>query len=173
MLFTVFLTGSAGILAISWRSLRNPRLHGFYRFFAFECLLGLVLVGARTWFVDPLSARQILSWVLLAASFLLAVHGFYLLWRFGEPKGGLEKTVRLVTRGAYRHIRHPLYASLLAFGWGAFLKGPSPLTGVLALASSALLAATAKAEEKESLEKFGDEYRSYMETTRMFVPHLI
>ena len=33
--------------------------------------------------------------------------------------------------------------------------------------------ATARAEEREMLEKFGAEYAAYMKKTRMFVPFLV
>ena len=77
--------------------------------------------------------RQLASWALPLTSLLLAAHGFYLLRRVGKPdrsiedatRLGIEKTTRLVRSGAYRYIRHPLYASLLALAWGAFLKAPT------------------------------------------------
>src|SRR5579883_2526483 len=55
----IFLAASIAILQLSWRSLRHPRLHGFYRFFAFELLASLILLTAPMWFHDPLSARQL------------------------------------------------------------------------------------------------------------------
>jgi len=35
------------------------------------------------------------------------------------------------------------------------------------------LMATAKAEEKENMTRFGDEYSRYRKTTKMFIPGLI
>ncbi|MEK7700662.1 MAG: hypothetical protein AAB418_01520, partial [candidate division NC10 bacterium] len=75
----VFVVVSAGIAFLSGRSLRDPRAHGFHRFFAFEAMLGLILVNAHRWFEDPFSARQGVSWALLLASIILAGHGFHLL----------------------------------------------------------------------------------------------
>lgn len=168
----VFAFASVGILLFSWSSLRSPRLHGFFRFFAFESLLGIILLNLECWFRDPFSALQVVSWVLLASSLLLAVHGFYLLRVIGKPEGNFENTTTLVTLGAYRYIRHPLYASLLFLGWGAFFKDPSLPGGALALAISGFLTAAAKVEEAENLQKFGAEYAGYMKTTRMFIPFL-
>ena len=34
-----FAIVSVGIVFVSWRHLRKPRSHGFFRFFAFECAL--------------------------------------------------------------------------------------------------------------------------------------
>jgi hypothetical protein len=45
MEWIVFLVFSAGIVLLSWRSLRDRRSHGFYRFFAFEAILALILLN--------------------------------------------------------------------------------------------------------------------------------
>ena len=65
-----------------------------------------------------------------------------------------------------------MYASLLFLGWGAFLKDPSTLAGLLAVAASAALLVTAKVEEGENVKKFGGPYVDYMTRTKMFVPFL-
>ncbi len=168
----IFAVANAGILFVSWKPLRNPGSHGFYRFFAFESILVLFLLNVEHWFRGPFSAFQIVSWLLLLSSLVLAVHGFYLLRVIGRPKSGIESTTTLMIVGAYKHIRHPLYSSLLFFAWGVFFKDPSLLGGILAVAATAFLAATAKVEEVENLQKFGAEYAAYMKTTRMFIPFL-
>jgi protein-S-isoprenylcysteine O-methyltransferase Ste14 len=174
----VFVAGSAGLLAMSWRARHVPGAHGRLRFLAFECVLALVLVEARGWFVRPLAPHQLASWLLLAVSAFLAVHGFDLLRRLGRPDTahgrpadlGFERTSVLVTSGAYRWIRHPLYASVLCAAWGAFFKGPSGVGAALAGAATLLLAATARAEERENVEKFGTAYVEYARRTWRFIP---
>ena len=176
--WVVFLIASAGIVYISRRSLRTWRSHGFFRFFAFEAILALILLNAGVWFRHPFSVRQIASWSLLLASLLLAIHAFIVLSRTGKPdrgihdskRLGMEKTTRLVTTGAYRHIRHPLYSSLLLFACGAFLKQPSLLAALLAGITTIALYATARVEERENVDNFGAEYAEYMQHTRIFIP---
>jgi protein-S-isoprenylcysteine O-methyltransferase Ste14 len=157
------------------------RTHGFYRFFAFELLLALILLNAPAWFRDPLSARQMVSWFLGAVSIGLAIEGFRLLRVIGRPAPTaapttnlpFENTTALVKVGAYRLIRHPLYASLLALVGCAYLK--NPLLGgsiALTLGASGFLVATAIAEERENLKRFGAAYADYMEATRRFIPFL-
>ena len=165
-------------MAVSWRSLRNPRSHGFPRFFAFEAVLCLVVWNAPHWFSRPAAPAQILSWILLTVSLVLAIHGFRLLRLVGRPAPPapgspihhIENTTTLVTVGAYRYIRHPLYASVLFGTWGVVLKAPSPPSLALGLVASACLVATARAEEAENLIRFGDAYRQYMARTRRFIP---
>jgi protein-S-isoprenylcysteine O-methyltransferase Ste14 len=176
----LFILGSALIIFVSRRSLRSPRLHGFYRFFAFEAILGIVLLNLPVWFKTPFAPHQLISWVLLLLSLFLVVHGFTLLHRLGRPDPqradpallGLEKTTRLVTSGAYRFIRHPLYASLLYLGWGAALKHITLLTLLTAAILTAMLYATARVEEAENLRTFGAEYADYMRRTKRFIPFI-
>ena len=177
-LFAFFSIGLAGF---SWRFLRLGRTHGFYRFFAFECILALILLNADRWFTNPFSLAQVASWLLLMGSAVLVLHGAHLLVKVGKPSRtdrreeeiGIEATTKLVIAGAYRYIRHPLYASLLCLGWGAFFKHITWLGLLLVVAQSAFLAATAKVEEAENLRKFGDSYTAYMKKTKMFVPFLV
>lgn len=172
LLPVIFVLASIPILLVSRRSFRRPASHGFFRFFAFETDLLLLLLNAEHWFRAVLAPRQIVSWLLLLGSLVLAIHGFYLLRKLGDPKGGIDSTRTLVILGAYRHIRHPLYSSLLLFAWGACLKSPSlPAVG-LAVGASAFVTATALAEERENLIKFGDAYAAYMRSTKRFIPFI-
>ncbi len=175
-----FIAGSAVLVYISRASLRAPRSHGFYRFFAFELIWALFLLNVGVWFRNPFSAGQLVSWPCLLASAFLAIHGVYLLRRLGKPDArradnpmlGFEKTTTLVTDGAYRYIRHPLYSSLFFLAWGIFLKDPAWLGGALAAAATLLLVLTARADEAECLRFFGPDYQAYMKRTKMFVPFL-
>jgi protein-S-isoprenylcysteine O-methyltransferase Ste14 len=82
-----------------------------------------------------------------------------------------ENTTQLVTTGAYRWIRHPLYASLLALALCAYMKNPFGRWSILlALGAASLLWATAAAEEKENLQRFGVVYSRYMRSTKRFIP---
>ena len=167
---SAFVAVTATLLLVSRSSLRHPRRHGFYRFFAFEGILVLVLLNARYWFEEPLSTRQIVSWCLLLSSAVLAIHGFRMLHAIGRPEGSIEKTSRLVRQGAYRYVRHPLYSTLLLCVCGALLKNVSVVGVVLAILVGGFTVATAKVEELENLQRFGADYASYMNTTRMLIP---
>lgn len=174
----VFVAASIALVYLSRSSLRAIRSHGFYRFFAWEFILGLILLNARSWFRDPFSIHQIIAWILLILCTYLVVHGAYLLRFMGKPDERrkeeallrFEKTSELVTVGVYRYIRHPLYGSLLFLAWGAFFKEPGLLGGALCLMATLCLVATARADERECLLYFGPAYEAYMAKTKMFVP---
>ncbi len=168
----LFLVISAAIVFVSRSSFRNWRSHGFYRFFAFESILILFLLNVEYWFRTPFVAHHIVSWLLLIFSLFLVGQGFYLLRVAGKPEGHFENTTTLVRQGAFRYIRHPLYSSLLFLAWGVYLKDPSLLGSILVLLATAFLVATAKVEEAENLQKFGEDYAAYMKTTKRFIPFL-
>ena len=175
----IFIAGSIFLVAISWKSLRKPRTHGFYRFFAWECIFLLFLVNIKYWFKDPFAWYQIIAWILLFVSLIPLGYGVHFLRTRGNPAKqregdesllAFEKTTNLVTTGIYKYIRHPLYSSLLFLAWGIFFKLPS-LTGIsLTAVATAFLFATARADEAECIQFFGPQYIDYMKRTKMFIP---
>jgi len=176
----VFFTTTAGLAYVSRASLLAPRTHGFYRFFAWEVILALTLLNVDAWFRDPFSWHQIISWCLLLVSLFLVLHGVHLLRQIGKPDVqrddaslvGFERTTTLVTVGAYRYIRHPLYSSLLFLAWGVFFKAPTWIGGLLASVATLFLVATARIEEVEDIRFFGSAYEAYMKQSKMFIPYL-
>jgi len=169
----VFIIVSAGLIIWSWKLLWNRQVHGFYRFFAFESILALVLVNIINWFNNPFSVVHIISWILLISSIVMSIQGFYLLHKIGRPKQGIEQTTVLVKSGIYKYIRHPLYGSLILLTWGTFLKDISLLSAGLSITATVLLTATAIVEEQENLRRFGDEYANYMHSSKRFIPFII
>ncbi len=171
---------SIPVILASWRSLSSARNHGFYRFFAWEGILWLAISNWKHWFEDPLSPKQLLSWLLLLIATYLVITGIRVFTRTGkistsrEDKTlfGFEKTTELIDTGIYRYIRHPLYASLLYLAWGIFLKNTTPELLIVTLAASVLLYLTSRFDERECLAYFGNRYRDYMARSRMFIPFI-
>lgn len=153
-------------------TLARPHPYRFTRYLAFESILSLLFLNARSWFVDPLAVHQIISWILLTGSAVLAGHGFWLIKSRGQPAGDLEDTTELISSGAYRYIRHPLYASLILLALGAYFKDPSALGAFLASTAGLGAFLTARTEERFNLERFGDAYREYMGKTKRFIPFI-
>ena len=176
----LFVLATIGIVWVSRSSLRDVQYHGFYRFFAWETILILFLMNMNYWFVDPFSLRQIMSWLFLILSLVLIYQGVQLFRRKGKIDQersdsalvGIEKTTELVTIGVYQYIRHPFYSSLLFLGWGILLKNISWIGIILALITTGLLIVTAKKEEIENHQYFGEKYHKYMKQTKMFVPFI-
>ena len=72
----------------------------------------------------------------------------------------IEGTRDVVEVGAYWYIRHPLYASLMFFTWGVFLKKVDWTNG---------LVATPRSEEAYNHERFGVACSQHVERTTMFI----
>jgi protein-S-isoprenylcysteine O-methyltransferase Ste14 len=180
LMLLVFVIGSAIIVYVSRASLLAPRSHGFYRFLAWETILALTVLNLEHWFTNPFTWHQLVSWFLLVVSLFLVIHGVRLLKQMGKqntqrddsPMLEFEKTTTIVTAGAYRYIRHPLYSSLLFLDWGVAFKSPGWFNILLALVATLFLVATARAEEAEDIRFFGPAYLEYMKRTRMFIPFL-
>jgi protein-S-isoprenylcysteine O-methyltransferase Ste14 len=179
--WTLLVFGTAGFVWVSRGALRDVRSHGFYRFFAWELMLILLLHNINFWFIDPFSFRQIMSWIALFLSLPLVILGVRMFMRKGKIDRereapdllGIEKTTELVTSGIYHYIRHPFYSSLLFLAWGIFLKHISWPSTLLVAAVTVFLTLTAKREEVENIEFFGEEYRVYMQNTKMFIPYIL
>ena len=173
----LFITITVVVTFISRKTILNFRSHGFYRFLAWEEIVALIIWNLPHWFTQPFSARQWISWTLLIAS-------VYVLWqgvsrlraakrsniRSSKELYAFERTSELITSGIYRYIRHPLYASLLYLAWGAFLKEISWVSIILVFMASLSLIATARADEHECIQYFGERYKEYMEGTKRFIP---
>ena len=174
----LFVLATICITWVSRSSLRNFQFHGFYRFFAWETILILFLMNMNYWFVDPFNIRQIISWSFLIVSLVLIYQGVQLFRRKGgldkerndTALVGIEKTTELVTTGVYHYIRHPFYSSLLFLAWGIFFKNVNWIGILLAVITTILLIITARKEEIENIQYFGETYQEYMKRTKMFVP---
>lgn len=177
----LFIVCTILFVRISRQALKNPRSHGFYRFFVFEGVTLLILLNNPYWFSDPFSPTHIFSWTLLAFSLVFVILSIKAL----RQKGGyanradmpenfaFENTTTIVEAGLYRYVRHPMYSSLLFLAWGAFLKHVTFINVFLVLGVSGLLVVAAKIEERENVYFFGNDYKRYMRCTKMFIPWLV
>jgi len=175
------IAGTAVLAFVSRASLRVPRSHGFYRFFAWELMLVLIILNPDGWYGAPLTLDQIVCVILMNISLLLIIVGYLSLRQFGKqdenrndaPLLRFEKTTVLVTHGIFRYIRHPMYSSLIFLNWGLFFHHISWPSGVIAFIACVFLVITAFAEESENIRYFGAQYQNYMKRTRLFVPFLL
>jgi protein-S-isoprenylcysteine O-methyltransferase Ste14 len=107
--------------------------------------------------------------IILGIAFITAVY----LFRSGHVVVSHEhKPDHVVTSGAFRYVRHPLYlASILAF-LGLAISTLSLLSLVLFVGIFIFYNYLASYEEKLLEEKFGEEYIKYKQRTGKWVPWL-
>jgi protein-S-isoprenylcysteine O-methyltransferase Ste14 len=100
--------------------------------------------------------------------------GFW--WMFAHLGHNVTQTVVpreqavLVTTGPYAWVRHPMYA----FGWvllpAVFLLTANWFYLVAAVLAMGTLVWRTNIEERNLIERFGDDYRRYMQRTGRFFP---
>ena len=103
---------------------------------------------------------------------------FLIYWMFSSIGIGITPTVatrkahKLVTKGPYRWIRHPLYTFGTLFFLSFALMADSWFIAVMALLAITMLNIRLPNEEAHLIEKFGDEYREYTKQTGRFLPKI-
>ncbi|WP_025916310.1 isoprenylcysteine carboxylmethyltransferase family protein [Herminiimonas sp. CN] len=105
---------------------------------------------------------------LIAAAAALLVMPARTLSVLPEPRSGGE----LVTRGIYRHVRHPMYLGVLLCSLAACLAyGSMAKWGLLALLAG-VLAVKIRREERLLLARF-PAYAAYRQKTGALIPYLL
>jgi protein-S-isoprenylcysteine O-methyltransferase Ste14 len=178
---------SAGALGLirGFHTLRKPRAAVTARHEGWRELvvLGAVFAGfivpvawaTTSWFAcaefDPQAPLVIAGAAVLAAGLWLFHHTHTGLGANWSARLQIVDTHRLVTAGVYRHIRHPMYLSLLLYGLGQMLAVPNWIAGPSALAGAVLLVAMRIGPEEAMMrDRFGREYDAYVAGTGRILP---
>lgn len=82
------------------------------------------------------------------------------------PAGG-----RLLTRGPYRFVRHPMYAGVMLLLWSSVLGHWSLFNAALAVVASVAVGVRIVDEERALREHY-HEYAKYSRVTKRLVPYL-
>ncbi len=140
------------------------------------------MIGLVTYMINPAlmawSSVALPTWLRWAGVVVGITGGLLLVVAFRTLGKNLTDTVvtraehTLVTRGPYRWVRHPFYLatalavvanSLVTANW--FLA----LTGGIAFG---LIVLRTRTEEEKLIQRFGEDYKEYMERTGRFLPRL-
>lgn len=84
--------------------------------------------------------------------------------------GVIQEKQTLVKEGAYRWVRHPMYTAFALFSLAGFLISANGLVGLVLVAYCLAAFSMINVEEATLIEKFGDPYREYMQSTGRFLP---
>ncbi len=183
-----FIAFTAAYLAIRGVFIRRARKQhktdkGDARDRALVALVGLGQIALPLLFVwtpllDVADRAQPSACLPLGALAMAA--GLWLFWRSHVDLGEnwsvtleIDAQHRLVTRGVYRFVRHPMYTSFFVSGIGQALLLANWIAGPAALVAVAMLVGVrVPNEEAMMISVFGDEYRDYMRRTGGVVPRL-
>jgi protein-S-isoprenylcysteine O-methyltransferase Ste14 len=84
----------------------------------------------------------------------------------------VKSNATLVQTGPYRLVRHPFYVSGAVWLLGVFLLTANWFLGLSGLFLILLLILRTPREEQRLIDRFGDQYRMYMQTTGRFFPRV-
>lgn len=105
------------------------------------------------------------GWVIWVVSIILGwVPMIYLRKRGNVPTGeSYIKTQKLVDTGIYAIVRHPQYTGLFLFNVALALISQHWVVAFIGVISMGLTYISIINEEEELIQKFGNEYKQYME----------
>lgn len=117
------------------------------------------------------TATPPLGWLLVSDGLLIVgfASSVVIVSRLGRAFSILPEARVLVTTGAYRYVRHPLYVAELTGMIGNVILFQQPWAALLAVAVIALQVARSHFEEQVLAEAF-PEYAAYRAATRRFIP---
>jgi protein-S-isoprenylcysteine O-methyltransferase Ste14 len=140
------------------------------------------LLGIIAFVIDPSSmawsAVPLPGWARWTGVALGIAGGGLLIWTFRSLGKNLTDTVvtrrnaYLVTHGPYRWIRHPFYTSFALCMTTNALVTANAFIAATGFAAFLVMVARTSIEERKLVERFGDAYREYMQSTGRFWPRL-
>lgn len=142
-------------------------------FLWFSVLAYLINPGWLAW-----SSLGFPAWLRWTGAVLGTVSVGLIYWVFSSLGLNVTPTVvtrensSLVTHGPYRWVRHPLYSVGFLSFLGFFLLSNSWVILLGLLLTIPFLILRTPQEEERLIERYGDQYRAYMQRTGKFLPKL-
>ncbi len=132
------------------------------------------------WILDSffLKTVEILTWAipdsLKAILFVgLELSAALLGWRSHEALfDGKKEKFTLIVDGAFAHVRHPLYLSILLFYLGFVFGSMSLVSFILWIGYVILFDKMATFEEEDLMRIFGESYAAYKKRTPKWIPRV-
>ena len=141
---------------------------------------GVLWIAIIVWMVNPelmfWAPMRLPGWARLSGVVFCAMSIALLIWALPALGTNLTDTVvtrqkhTLVTRGAYRWIRHPFYVAMALVTLGASLLTANWFILLMGVIVFCLLALRSRVEEEQLLARFGEPYREYRARTGRFLP---
>ncbi len=87
--------------------------------------------------------------------------------------GEVRSTPAVIRKSVYKYIRHPMYVSEILMYLGLLSFSLSIGAFIVLLIGMVFLFKICRYEERLLLKRFGDDYRTYLSQTPMWIPRLI
>jgi len=103
---------------------------------------------------------------------LLIVSGYLATTTLSIVFGEIREVPGVIRKGAYKVCRHPMYLSEILLYLGLLIISMSLAAAVVLIIAIGFLYYLCRHEEKLLLDRFGDDYRAYMQEVPMWIPRL-
>ncbi|MDH3692909.1 MAG: isoprenylcysteine carboxylmethyltransferase family protein [Gammaproteobacteria bacterium] len=160
----------------------DRRAEGLWMCIGLRVGAGIYGIGIMAWLVDPRwmawSSLSLPDWLRWIGVGLIIIGVLTLNWGLRSLGKNFTDTVvtrkehTLVTSGPYRWVRNPLYCSYFVIVTGMTLLMANWFPAVAGAFVLTLVVIRTQKEEENLIERFGDEYREYMQRVGRFFPRL-
>lgn len=172
LLFILFL------FFVPFRKKTNWQAHGVYGAFIIALFLEMFGIPLTIYFVSSYfnwlsfqdgflgymnSTGMPIGLVITGAGTILVLLGWRRVYRTRSD---------LVTNGIYRYVRHPQYLGFILITAGWLIHWPTIPTALTWPILVLMYYRLAKNEEREMVNRFGEEYRAYANRVPMMIPFL-
>ena len=128
----------------------------------------LVLTYLLLWFLDnPAGIEELwyAGWMILSVGLVLIFLPMFVFRSKGKVKKEKDwtKTSVLVDTGIYSVVRHPLYLGWLLMYLAIIFWSQHWLTTIIGIIGMACVYSISRQEDQRLVEKFGDDYKDYMQ----------
>jgi protein-S-isoprenylcysteine O-methyltransferase Ste14 len=132
-------------------------------------VLDFIVVQKTLWRFDFIS---LVGFVFLLTGLGVRVQATRTLGGYFSPDVRILPEHKLITVGIYKYVRHPIYLGTLLAFFSVPLLFHSLYGFCVMILKIPFTTYRIKIEEQALLEKFGDEYRDYMKTSKRLIPYV-
>lgn len=111
---------------------------------------------------------QYISIIFFIIGVFLIVSSFVNLKRIGKPSSGLENTTKMINKGIFKILRHPLYLGLSLFTTGFIFAYQAIVLIIIGFVAIVLFYLASRIEDGYNIKKFGIAYEEYMKIVPMW-----
>lgn len=120
---------------------------------------------------DPIVAY--IGIIILIIGGLIMVISRIQLGKYGTPVIHTGEEHKLVTKGLYKVVRHPMYFGAILMMLGSYIAFRSLLVLIgIVISYIPLMKMRIKMEEETLIGTFGDDYRNYIKQTKKLIPFI-
>jgi protein-S-isoprenylcysteine O-methyltransferase Ste14 len=158
-----------------------PFIFSYYRIlFNIIAIAGLIIMIHITlldkkMLFEQSSILNITASILLLSGcivYIIAAASFNLKEFLGFEKPTQQTQNKLVTKGIYNYVRHPLYTGTILVSFGYFLSTPTISVLLFVILAFVYIEIGSRLEEKKLLIEFGNEYAEYCNDVKRYFPFI-